>query len=363
MPDTAPAPLHRDIEPAGPEPTLALNTLFLGGLFLLAALAAAYAAAEIILPVVLAFVLNAVFLPVHRMLQRFGLPRAISALGIVLALVALFFVIGVLLAGPLATWLGQLPETIPRIQERLNFLNAPIAAMERALAHIQALAPGSEKPSIAVETTSLAQLVLQQLQLIGEGAFTTLLILFFFLISGETFLRRLVELLPDFGAKRQAVEISQKIEQDISLYLATITTMNICVGIASGAMAWLTGLGDPLLWGMVAFVLNYVPFLGPAAGIILFTIAGLVTIDPLWAAFLPVALYMLIQAAEGGAITPMRLATRFTVNPVLVVLGVIFWYWMWGVIGAVLATPMLAITKIVCDRIDRLKPVGHFIGG
>src|SRR5207237_6764303 len=126
--------------------------------------------------------------------------------------------------------------------------------------------------------------------------------------------------------------------------------------VTTAIMAWLCGLGDPLLWGTVAFLLNHVPILGPTAGVLIFLFTGLVTIDPLWAAFLPAILYLMIHIAEGETITPMLLAARFTINPVLVIIGVIFWYWMWGVVGAVLATPMLAIAKITCDRIDRLKP-------
>ena len=139
--------------------------------------------------------------------------------------------------------------------------------------------------------------------------------------------------------------------------------MNVLVGVATAGMAWLTGLGSPLLWGTAAFLLNYVPILGPTAGVIIFLVAGIVTIEPLWAAFLPAVLYFLIHCAEGETITPMLLAARFTVNPVLVTIGVIFWYWMWGVVGAILATPMLAVLKIICDRIEMLQPIGHFIGG
>ena len=364
MPDSAPPPpLERELEAPSPQTRLGLSTVFLGGLLILALLAASYVAAEIILPVVLAFVLNAVLLPVLRALGRAGVPRFVAALLIVLALVALFAVLALLLSGPIATWIVQLPQTVPRLQERLSFLSAPIASLHEALNHIQSLAPGGESPGIAVRSSPLSERVLHQAAIVAEGAFTTLLVLFFLLVSGETFLRRLVEILPDFTAKRRAVDISQQIEADISAYLATIMVMNALVGIATGAMAWLCGLGDPLLWGTVAFLLNFVPILGPAAGVVIFLVAGLVTIDPLWFAFVPAVLYLLIHVAEGETITPMRLAARFTVNPVLVILAVIFWYWMWGVVGAVLATPLLAITKIVCDRIDGLKPVGHFIGG
>ena len=355
---------HR-LEPAEVEQPIELRTIFLAGLFVLAALAACYAAAEIVLPVVLAFVLNLVFQPVLRLLQRAGLPRWLAALIIVLALVALVVGLGLLLAAPLTGWIGKLPETIPRLQQKLSFLGSAIRSLQRALEHVQSLAPsaGPGAQQVAVQSTPLAERVLVGIRMLAGGAFTTLLVLFFVLVSGEIFLRRLVEILPRFKDKKQLVDISQQIESDISVYLATITMMNTLVGIATGVMAWLCGLGDPLLWGTFAFLLNYVPVLGPTAGVMIFLMVGLVSLDPLWFAFVPAALYLLIHVAEGETVTPMLLASRFTVNPVLVILGVIFWYWMWGVCGAILATPLLAITKIVCDRIEPLRPVGHFIGG
>lgn len=363
MPHTAPAPLENNLEPAGSERSLDLKTVLLGGLLALAMLAACYAAAAIVLPIVLAFVLNAVFRPVLRLLLRLGLPRVVAALAIVLVLLSLFIAFGLLLSGPFAGWIGKLPLMIPKLQERLFFFNAGLRSLQSALKHIQDLAPGNGPPAVAVQGPTLPQLILHQVRLAAGGAFATVLILFFLLAAGEQFLRRLVEILPGFKEKRQAVDISHEIERDISIYLATITMMNTLVGIATGTMAWVTGLGDPLLWGTVAFLLNYVPILGPTAGVLIFLVAGLVTIHPLWAAFAPAVLYLLIHLAEGETVTPMLLAARFTINPVLVTLGVIFWFWMWGVVGAVLSTPLLAIAKIVCDRIEGLQPVGHFIGG
>jgi predicted PurR-regulated permease PerM len=363
MPDTAPLPVENDdaVELRRPiEP----GFVMLGALLLLAVLTACYFAAEIMLPFVLAFVLGAVFRPVERTLEKIGMPRVIAALLIVLSLIAIVVVVGLLLAGPIASLIPELPHILPKLQARLAFLAAPLRALQRAVAHFQL--PGTEPgvPAVAVQAPStLPQQVLQQARALAAGAFTTALVLFFVLVSGEQFLRRLVEILPNFKAKRQAVDISQQIEQDISIYLATITAMNVLVGLATAGVAALCGIGNPLLWGTVAFLLNYVPVLGPTAGFVLFLVVGLVTVEPLWLALLPAALYLIIHVAEGETVTPMLLAARFTVNPVLIVLGVIFWYWMWGVCGAILATPMLAIVKIVCDRIDALKPFGHFIGG
>ena len=139
--------------------------------------------------------------------------------------------------------------------------------------------------------------------------------------------------------------------------------MNLAVGVATGTVMALCGVGDPVLWGTVAVLLNYIPILGPMIGVVVFVLAGLLSITLLWGAFLPAGLYLLIHLVEGETVTPMLLARRFTINPVLVILSLVFWYWMWGVPGAILSTPMLAITKIICDRIRPLMAFGHFIEG
>jgi predicted PurR-regulated permease PerM len=159
------------------------------------------------------------------------------------------------------------------------------------------------------------------------------------------------------------VEISQQVEENISMYLVTITIMNAVVGLATGVAMWLTGLGDPVLWGVVAFLLNFVPIMGPLFGVGIFLLAGLLVIESLWMAMMPAALYLAIHVIEGEIVTPMLLARRFTLNPVLVIISLIFWFWMWGVPGAILAVPMLAITKIVCDGIRPLAAIGHFLSG
>jgi predicted PurR-regulated permease PerM len=189
------------------------------------------------------------------------------------------------------------------------------------------------------------------------------LILFFLLISGDTFLRKLVEIVPTFGDKRRVVALSQQIEENISAYLLTITLMNAAVGVATALAMWASGLGDPFLWGSVAFLLNYVPIIGPFVGVALFLFVGILTFDVLWQALIPAGAYLLIHLIEGETVTPMLLARRFTLNPVIVVISLIFWFWMWGVPGAILAVPMLAIAKIICDDVKPLNAIGHFLEG
>jgi predicted PurR-regulated permease PerM len=218
-------------------------------------------------------------------------------------------------------------------------------------------------PSEATQTTAttLAGTLFAGTRSFAAGFFTTVLLLFFLLASGDTFLRRLVEVLPNFKDKRQAVDISQQVERDISMYLTTITIMNFGVGAATAVVMWLTGVGDPLLWGAVAFLLNYVPIIGPLIGVAVFLLAGLLTIDTLWQALLPAGLYLAIHLVEGETLTPMLLARRFVLNPVVVIMGFVFWFWMWGAVGAILSMPMLAIVKIISDRVRPLAAFGHFL--
>ena len=131
--------------------------------------------------------------------------------------------------------------------------------------------------------------------------------------------------------------------------------------ILSKDRMWWCGLGGPILWGSLAFLLNFVPILGPLTGIGIFLVAGIVALDWPWYALLPATIYTLIHIAEGEGITPMLLAKRFTLNPVIVIVSLFFWHALWGVPGALLAVPLLAMFKIICDRVEPLQPIGHIV--
>jgi predicted PurR-regulated permease PerM len=197
---------------------------------------------------------------------------------------------------------------------------------------------------------------------LGQG-FTVMLLLFFFLASSESLLRRFVEILPHFDDKRRAISIVTEIEENIAQYLLTISMMNALVGLLNGVAVWLLGMPDPLLFGTLAFLLNYIPILGPLTGVVIFFFVGLFTFPSIWQAFIPAAIYLGIHILEGETITPMLLARRFTLNPVMVISSLMFWDWLWGIPGALLSTPLLAVTKIVCDHIEVLTPLGHLLGG
>lgn len=335
-----------------------LKLLVLVCLLILALLAAAYLAADIILPIVLAIVLKLLLQPGMRALEKLRLPRSLAALLLIVSIFAVIVAVGAAMSGPATAWAGKLPGGIAKLEERLRFLSRPIQTLQTFLHQFDGDGAGA-----AASGPTMSEVLLKGTQHFASGFFEMLLILFFLLISGDTFLRRMVEIVPSFRDKRRVVELSQQIEENVSAYLITITLMNLAVGVATGIAMWACGLGDPVLWGGVAFLLNYVPIMGPFVGVALFLLAGLLTIDDLWHAFLPAGLYFLIHVIEGETITPILLARRFTLNPVLVIISLIFWFWMWGVPGAILAVPMLAITKIVCDGVKPLNPLGHFLEG
>ena len=346
-----------------PLPTDA-KTIFLGGLFILAMLVACYFAQPIVVPVMMAFFLKMLLQPIVRLLVRLKIPRSVAALLAMLLLAFVLVGLGIALSMPAASWGKAISEGFPRLEQKLQPLQGPIRDLQEFLTKAEQAAGGAKDATpVAIERIGIFGLVFSGTRAALEGLLTTGVVLFFLMLSGDTFLRRGVEIMPDFEHKRRAVEISQQVEADISIYLTTIITMNLLVGVAVGIEVWLCGLPDPVLWAAIAFALNFVPILGPFVGIGLFVLAGFMQFDPVGLALLPAALYLVIHIVEGELVTPAILARRFTLNPVAVILSIIFWYWMWGVPGAILAVPMLAICKIICDRIKPLMAFGHFLEG
>lgn len=347
----------------------------MGGLFLIALFAVANLAQEVVLPIILAFILKLLTQPLMRVGERIRLPRVIASLLVIVLLLGALWGLSELLSTPAGNWAKRLPQGLPRLEERVRFISQPLDSMRHLLTNAQgvvagyaasATSAGAAAAPVAADPGPLSGLqaaLLSSAHALASGFVTTFLVLFFLLMSGDTFLRRLVEVLPRFSDKRQAIDIAWQVEQDISSYLVTITIMNALVGIATGVAMWSLGLPDALLWAVVAFLLNYVPILGPLTGVVIFLAVGMLSLDPLWKAFMPMVLYGAIHLIEGETVTPLILARRFTINPVLVIIALLFWDWMWGIPGAILAVPMLAITKIICDRVRPLAAFGHFLEG
>jgi predicted PurR-regulated permease PerM len=339
------------------------------GVLVLATLAVVYAlyvGKEVVLPIVLAVVLKLMLQPVMNVLcDKLRIHQAVSALLLIVCLFGVVTGVAFTISGPASGWIQKIPEVLPDLKQKLQVLHRPIDYLQQAFNEVENIAarqPPSASTVAVKEGPGMASTLAFGTVAMLSRFLATMVVLFFLLASGDRLLRGLIEVLPRFSDKRQTVEITTEIQHHIGGYLLTITLMNAAVGIATGLAMWACGLGDPILWGSIAFLLNYVPILGPLAGVCIFLLAGIVTLEWPWLALLPAGLYLLIHIAEGETITPMLLAKRLKLNPVIVIVSLFFWHALWGIPGALLAVPLLAVLKIVCDRVEALKPAAHIIG-
>jgi predicted PurR-regulated permease PerM len=333
--------------------------------FMMLLIGALYLTRTIVLPIVLAILLKLLLQSGVRRLERIYVPRAIAALVMITILFVTLVSMGTALSGPAHDWVAKLPEGLPRLRERLSFVSGSVESVQRFLQNAESyISVSTSQPAPSAPVSSgLSELLFAGTASFASGLFMTVIILFFLLMSGDLFLRRLVEVLPRFRDKRAAVMITQQIESNISAYLKTITIMNALVGIATALVTWAMGLDNPALWGVLAFFLNYIPVIGPIICLVILVLAGMLRIETPWSSLMPAAGFLAIHVIEGQFVTPVIVARRFTLNPVLVIVSLIFWYWMWGVPGAVLAVPVLAMTKIICDGIPPWAAIGHLIEG
>ena len=193
------------------------------------------------------------------------------------------------------------------------------------------------------------------------GVGETLVLLYLLLASGDLFLQKLVHVMPTLRDKKRAVEISHEIQQNISNYLFSVSLINIGLGIVVGGGLYFMGVPNAAMWGMFVAVLNFVPYFGPVAGVMLLAMVGLLTFDTLGKGLLPPAWYLLLHALEANLLTPVLLGRRFTLNPVVIFVSLIFWMWLWGVPGALLSVPILVSIKVVCDRVPAMSPVSELL--
>lgn len=193
------------------------------------------------------------------------------------------------------------------------------------------------------------------------GATVVFTLLYFLLASGDLFLRKIVNLLPTMTDKKAAVEISRQIEHDVSAYLIGIAVLNLMLGISVGIAMYFLGLPNAMLWGVMAGLLQLIPYLGAVLGVIILTIVALVTLENMTTVLLVPAVYIGLDLVVEYLVLPLFMGGRLTLNPVVILLWVILWGWMWGIPGTLMAVPLLAIVRIVCDHIEALAPVAEFL--
>jgi predicted PurR-regulated permease PerM len=194
------------------------------------------------------------------------------------------------------------------------------------------------------------------------GAMETIILLYFLLAAGDLFLQKLIKVLPLLKDKKKAVAIARETEASISTYLFTVALVNVALGIVVTLVMLLIGMPNAILWGSMAALAEFIPYVGATVMLGTLAMAGLVTFPEIGHALLVPGAYLAVNLLQANFISPAVLGRRLTLNPVAILVGLVFWWWIWGVGGAFIAVPLLATLKIFCDHIESLAPIGEFLG-
>ena len=343
-----------------------VKTIALAGLFVLGWFYTVYLAREFFIPFTLAVVFKFLLSPLVRALVRLRLPLSVASAIVMTGGLALVGGAFFELSGPVSDWLKRVPAISSKLEHEFEHLRGSLEKVTQATEQVQNIGrgpAGSEPPQqVEIRKPSLLNRFASTTYSFVFGLIEFVLLLFFLLASGDMFLRKLIHVLPRFEDKKRAVQIARDIEDNISRYLLTVASINIGLGSAAALVFALLGMPNPLLWGTLACILNFVPYLGSLTTICITTIISVATFPTIGHAILPPLCYLLLAAIEGGLVSPWIVGRRMTLNPVLIFTGVTLWGFMWGVGGALLAVPLLVMLKIFCDHIEPLASVGEFLG-
>ncbi len=340
-----------------PHPSYALTGIFVLGLFY-----TAYFARAVLIPITMAVILNFVLAPLTREItKRVRWPHPISAVLVVILFFGAIVLSFMALSSPAADWMVRLPNEMSSIERKLRPISGAVQNVQDAAKSVEDMAQGPdakgaaaarEPMQVVVRGPSLTQLFLGQTMSLTMGILVTFGLLLFLLASGDALLRQAVTIAPNWTDKKKVVEIARQTEGEISHYLASITCINIGIGCLIGCAMWWLGLPNPALWGVMAAILNFVPVAGPFASVAVISLVSIMTFEGLADTIVPPLVYLGIHLLESQVLTPIFVSRRLLLNPVAVLLSLIFWTWMWGIPGALLAVPILAAFKIACERVE-----------
>ena len=339
----------------------------LTGIFLIALVAALVAAANYLIPVTAAILSYFVFSRPRRALERMGLPSMMVA-----ALFTSFLFVGVGIAiawfaEPVATLIDDMPTLIREMQTKMGEGSGALAKVNDAAKALDDAvgSSGASKPAMevaVVSETSTSVTILSMAPKVLSQVIFAIFLTFFLIGSGDFFALRTVESLPKLKDKRHAVEIFKTIEDRLGRYLGGIAIINAGLGLSIGAAMYLWGVPNAIALGVMGFALNFVPFLGAVAGACIAALVAFVSLDTGWEAIGVFATYMALTSIEGQIVTPMMISRRMQLNTPILFLVVAFFAYIWSVVGMVVAVPVLIVAKIICDEIEGLRGVGHFLG-
>jgi predicted PurR-regulated permease PerM len=303
-----------------------------------------------------------------RWLKRLAIPEAAGAAIVVLSLAGLLGTALYQLFEPASEWIGKMPRITEQIERKLWNVRKSMEEVSKAAQKVEALTnvdaqPSQRQPQVVSREPSLMSRIMTGTQNMLVAAGATLVLLFFLLASGDLFMRKLVRVLPTLTDKKKAVALGRTMQSAMAQYLFTITSINAALGCATALLMHLLGMPNPLLWGVMVALFNFVPYIGAAVSGVVLTIVAFVTFSDLHDIMLVPLLYFALETIEGQFITPYLTGRSLTLNPVMIFVSMLLWGWLWGVVGALMAVPILMTLKIFCDHIESLRAVGEFVSG
>jgi predicted PurR-regulated permease PerM len=298
--------------------------------------------------------------PIIRMLQRILVPRFIGALLVLVLGITGTVMLAQQLVTPAGEWVRQVPAQMRDLAPKLRNLVKPMQEANKAAENIARAAGGESttRPVQVVKTeVNDPYKVLTSTPRLLASVLAVVLLTFFFMVYGQSLQRNAIALLPGRQQKRITVEILQSIEREISRYVLTITIINALVGLAFAVALYFLGvpLDEALLWGTMAALLNFAPYVGPLIGMLIMLLMGFVAFDDPLYAVLPAGIYLGLHALEGQLITPIVLGARMALSPLILILALMVFGWLWGIIGLLLAVPLLVCVKIVLSKIEGME--------
>ncbi|MDE2560627.1 MAG: AI-2E family transporter [Sphingomonadales bacterium] len=315
----------------------------------------------VFLPPVTAMILSIVLSPLADRLVRLGLPNLLASFIAVLAMIALLALALGLILQPAYDMVDRVPELVRQVGIRFDQLQGSfrwVSEINRQLARIGGHAPHE----VVLATPSVIEQVALATPAVVLEVLLTLLMTFFMIEARIRMKRRLLLDRHSFGVSIRVARVMRDVQDRVASYILTVAQINLGVGVIVALGTWAFGMRAPIMWGGLAFVLNFLPYVGPLAMMGLLGLVGLGTADSVLVGLLPMLAFLALHAVESNAVTPSILGARFTINPVTILIGISYFTWIWGVVGALLSMPILLVLAALLEHLGRPNILGFLFG-
>lgn len=316
----------------------------------------------VFLPVVTAIVLTVILSPLADKLTGFGLPNALASLIALLVFFAVVLLALALILQPATALFDKLPELLQQVGERFTELRNQFAWVAQINEQLAELFESDESREVVVATPSLLEeLAFATPSLVIETILT--LLMAFFMIEARVRLRqKLLFGRSSFGTSIKAARVLREVQDRVAAYILTVGLINAFVGVFVALGAWALGVEAPIMWGGLAAILNFLPYIGPTIMVGLLALFGIGTTETIFLGLIPAAAYLALHTVEANVVTPSVLGARFTMNPVMILIALSYFTWIWGVFGALLSVPILLMLTALFDHVGRPNLIGFIFG-